>query len=236
MTGPHRRGDEVGLVDRVTSALRHRVLAGEILAGAKLPSESELAGEFGVSRTVVREAVSHLRAAGVVETQQGRGSFVLDLAGGPSAVRFDVRSQRDLVHLMELRIAVEPEAAGLAARRRSAGHRASLDEAMAAFVRSVEDPSRVVLADFAFHLSVAEASRNPFVVELVQDIGPRAILLHRSQLGADDSAADAEHLQLLIHEHRSIHQAIVRADPEAARSAMQVHLRRSLSALGTDQP
>jgi DNA-binding FadR family transcriptional regulator len=231
MPGPQGGRDEARLVDRVASALRHRILAGELPAGTKLPSEAQLTAELGVSRPVVREAVSRLRAAGVVETHKGRGSYVVDPGEPARTGRFTVRSTADLRHLMELRVALESEAAALAARRRSPAHRVELDEALGAFVRAVDDPARVVAADFAFHLAVAEAAGNPLLVELLLDVGPHAILLHRTQLGEHDSAADPEHRRLLVHEHRAVHDAVVRGDADAARAAMGVHLRRSLAAL-----
>jgi GntR family transcriptional regulator, transcriptional repressor for pyruvate dehydrogenase complex len=220
-----------GLVDRVASDLRQCILAGELAPGTRLPSESELARDVGVSRTVVREAVSRLRAAGVVRTEQGRGSFVLDVAPPTGATRFEVRMVIDLVRLMELRVAVESEAAARAADRGTAASHAAISQALAVFERATRDPARLVEADFAFHLAVAEASQNPYVVDLLQDLGPRAVMLHRSQLGEDSSALDPDHLGRLLHEHTSVHDAVVRRDAEAARAAMGVHLRRSLAAL-----
>lgn len=222
---------DVPLVDALASVLRHRILSGELAAGSRLPSEAALSAEFEVSRTVVREAVSRLRAAGVVDTQQGRGSFVLEVPAPERAAAFQIRSRSDLVHLMELRIAVESETAGLAAQRLTPSRRAEITAALDAFTRAGENPARVVEADFAFHLALAEASQNPYLVELLHSIGPRAIMLHRTQLGDADAVTDADHLAVLVHEHRSIHDAVLRGDPEAARAAMQVHLRRSLAAL-----
>jgi GntR family transcriptional regulator, transcriptional repressor for pyruvate dehydrogenase complex len=224
-------GRGAGLVDRVASDLRQRILAGELAPGTRLPSESELARDVGVSRTVVREAVSRLRAAGVVRTEQGRGSFVLDVAPPTGTTRFEVRTVTDLVRLMELRVAVESEAAARAADRGTAASHAAIGQAMAVFERATRDPARLVEADFAFHLAIAEASQNPYVVDLLQDLGPRAIMLHRSQLGEDSSALDPAHLGRLLHEHTSVLDAVVRRDAEAARAAMGVHLRRSLAAL-----
>lgn len=220
-----------GLVERVAASLRQRILAGELAPGARLPSESDLTRELGVGRGVVREAVARLRAAGVVTTEQGRGSFVLDAAPPRQAGRFEVRTVADLARLMELRVAVEPEAAGWAAERATPAALAAVEEAWAAFTRAVDDPARVVAADVAFHLAVAEAGGNPYVVDLLQDLGPRAVLLHRSQLGEDSTPLDPPHRDLLVHEHASVRDAVVRGDAEGARAAMRVHLLRSLAAL-----
>lgn len=221
-----------GLVDHLASTLRQRILTGQLAAGVKLPSESELMAEFGVGRGVVREAVARLRAAGVVETHRGSGSYVLAATEPGHAARFEVATAQDLAHLMELRIAVEADSAALAAQRLTASTRASLRAAMAGFAALPDHPERIVAADFAFHLAVAEASGNRYIVELLTSIGPRAIMLHRSQLGEHDAAADPEHLRLLTYEHQAVHDAVQRGDADGARAAMRSHLRRSLAALG----
>lgn len=230
---PLDRGDPGGLVDALAAALKAQVLDGSLPTGARLPSESELAATYDVSRTVVREAVSRLRAAGLVDTMQGRGSFVLAVprtAEGED--RFPIRSWADLVHLMELRIAVESESAALAAQRRTTAQLAAVNRALDAFAGVADHPERLVEADFSFHAAIAEASGNPFVADLLGAIGPRAIMLHRTQLTEGTDASDARHLSLLLYEHGAIRDAISRSDASAARAAMTVHLRRSLAALG----
>lgn len=226
------RTDPRGLVDALAGALKTRILAGELLAGSKLPSESGLAADYDVSRTVVREAVSRLRAAGLVDTMQGRGSYVLAVTEPEANDRFPIRGWADLVHLMELRVAVESEAAGLAAERRTSAQLAAITRALDGFSRVVGHPERLVEADFAFHAAIADASGNPFLAGLLAAIGPRAIMLHRTQLTAGTDATDTDHLQLLMYEHGAIRDAIARGDGQAARAAMAVHLRRSQAALG----
>ena len=226
------RTDPRGLVDALAGALKTRILAGELLAGSKLPSESGLAADYDVSRTVVREAVSRLRAAGLVDTMQGRGSYVLAVTEPEANDRFPIRGWADLVHLMELRVAVESEAAGLAAERRTSAQLAVITRGLDGFSRVTGHPERLVEADFAFHAAIADASGNPFLAGLLDAIGPRAIMLHRTQLTAGTDATDADHLQLLMYEHGAIRDAIARGDGQAARAAMAVHLRRSQAALG----
>ena len=106
----------------VVAGLKDKILAGDLAPGAKLPSESELIEEYAVSRTVVREAVTRLRAEGLVETQQGRGSFVLAV---PESSSFNVessaiRTQADVLAMLDFRIGVESEAAALAALHHTA--------------------------------------------------------------------------------------------------------------------
>ena len=109
------------LAQRVVSGIKARILDGTLAPGAKLPSEAELIEEYAVSRTVVREAVTRLRAEGMVETFQGRGSFVLAVPE-PTSFRVEasaIRTQADVLAMIDFRIGVESEAAYLAAGHRS---------------------------------------------------------------------------------------------------------------------
>jgi GntR family transcriptional regulator, transcriptional repressor for pyruvate dehydrogenase complex len=230
-----------GLAHELVERLKGRILSGEITAGQKLPTESSLVEEFGVSRTVVREAVSRLQAAGLVETFQGRGSFVLSVP--PATSRFalgEVRSHRDVLELLDFRIGVESEAAGLAAVRRTAHQLKAIERALDDFRRIGDDPSRSVEADFAFHLKVASASGNRFYSELIGSLGPMMIMLPRTRLDPAYEMSDATHVSRVVLEHENVYDAIARSDPEAARAAARVHLsntrHRLTSELGQGRP
>jgi GntR family transcriptional repressor for pyruvate dehydrogenase complex len=212
-----------GLAYQLVEDLKQRILSGEIAPGEKLPGENSLVEEFGVSRTVVREAVSRLQAAGLVETFQGRGSFVLEVPERTPGLR-EVRSHRDVLDLMDFRIGVESEAAGLAAGRRTAHQLKGIERALDDFRRVGDDPSRSVEADFAFHLKVAVASGNRFYSDLIAELGPMMIMLPRTRLDPTYEMSDPEHLTRVVHEHENIHAAIARSDSEAARAAARVHL------------
>jgi DNA-binding FadR family transcriptional regulator len=222
-----------GLADRVVDELKRRILDGQIVPGEKLPGENGLVEEFGVSRTVVREAVSRLQAAGLVETFQGRGSFVLEVPERTPGLRA-VRSHRDVLDLMDFRIGVESEAAGLAAGRRTGHQLKGIERALDDFRRVGNDPSRSVEADFAFHLKVAVASGNRFYSDLIGELGPMMIMLPRTRLDPAYEISDAEHLTRVIHEHENIHAAIARGEPEAARAAVRVHLANTRDRLRAD--
>jgi GntR family transcriptional regulator, transcriptional repressor for pyruvate dehydrogenase complex len=219
-----------GLAYDLVEELKRRILSGEVAPGDKLPAENSLVDEFGVSRTVVREAVSRLQAAGLVETFQGRGSFVLEISDRPSGLR-EVRSHHDVLELMDFRIGVESEAAALAAGRRSAHQLKGIERALDEFRRVGDDPGRSVEADFAFHLKVAVASGNRFYRELIESFGPMMIMLPRTRLNAAYEVSDAAHLTRVIHEHENIYAAIDRSDPEAARAAARVHLANTRARL-----
>ncbi|MFG2074564.1 FadR/GntR family transcriptional regulator [Nonomuraea maritima] len=227
------RGTGRGLAHELVERLKARILAGEIRPGQKLPTESLLIQEFGVSRTVVREAISRLQAAGLVETFQGRGSFVLDV---PASTAFAVetsrvRTHRDVLDMIDFRIGVESEAAGLAAERRTELQLKAVERALADLGRSGEQPGRDVEADFAFHLKVALASGNRLYSDLLASLGPMMIMLPRTRLGPAYTVSDATHRTRVALEHENVYRAIADRDPAAARAAMRLHLSNSRARL-----
>ena len=231
--GPLRRDDPRGLAHAVAARLRTAIADGALTPGAKVPSEAQLSRGYEVSRTVVREAVSQLRAEGLVETFQGRGSFIA-AAPGARGGRADGgivlpvrRSARDV---MELRLAIECEAAALAARRRTRAQIEVLDRALADLRQAVRTGGGVVGPDWAIHMAVAVASGNPLLIGVMESLGAQSVLRHRASVD-DVDLVDPEHGALLVHEHAAIRDAVVRGDADAARSAVRVHLGRSLASL-----
>jgi len=223
------------LAQRVVAGLKDKILAGDLPPGHKLPSEAELIDEYGVSRTVVREAVTRLRAEGLVETFQGRGSFVLAM---PEPTSFTVesaaiRTHHDVLDMIDFRVGIECEAAALAAARVDAAGADSVRAALDAFVGAA--PENQVDADFGFHRAVAAASGNRFYLDLLDSLGPMMIMLPRTRLGDAYSLTDAGHVERVRREHDNVAAAIVAGDPDIARAAMRVHLgntRRRLDAGG----
>ncbi|WP_380174234.1 FadR/GntR family transcriptional regulator [Kineococcus sp. DHX-1] len=212
----------------LVDALRARIVDGDLAPGRPVPSESELVAEFGVSRTVVREAMSRLQAAGLVETLRGRGSFVL---ARPSTESFGVdvgglRSVAERVELLEFRTAVETEAAALAALRRDDDQLAAVRRAADAFARAADRPADAVAADFAFHLAVATASGNRYLRELLGTLGEPMIAMPSARL-----RTGAPRAQEVVAEHAAVVLAVQRGDAETARAAMRVHLVSSTARL-----
>jgi GntR family transcriptional repressor for pyruvate dehydrogenase complex len=212
------------LAQRVVAGLKDKIFAGELRPGHKLPSEAELIDEFGVSRTVIREAVTRLRAEGLVETFQGRGSFVLTV---PEPTPFTVesaaiRTQRDVLDMVDFRIGLECEAAALAAARVTDDARGAIGAALTAFVAAA--PENAVEADFLFHRALAAASGNRFYLDLLDSLGPMMIMLARTRLGDAHSLTDATHVERVRREHDDVAAAVVAGDADSARAAMRVHL------------
>jgi DNA-binding FadR family transcriptional regulator len=224
---PRRRPRNLALA--LVDALEDRIRDGRLAPGSKLPTEGEFMQEFGVSRTVVREALSRLQTSGWVETRHGVGTFVVGL-GDAAPFRIDreqLNTLHDVVALLELRIGMETEAAGLAAQRRTDENLAAMRSALNAFAEAVEAHGEAVGPDFQFHLEIARATQNAHFTGLMNYLG--ATIIPRARLnGAEAPSADQrEYLRRVNSEHESILDAIASRDQEAARAAMRTHLANS---------
>lgn len=217
------------LAQGVVAHLSDNIRTGSLNPGDKLPTESEIMRILGVSRTVVREAISHMQAAGLVETRHGIGTFVLapapaHLLGIDPAT---VVTMRDVLALLELRISLETEAAGLAASRRSETQLQQLRAALDSFQACARSGSDTVAPDLLFHLLIAESSSNRYFHDILSHLGtniiPRA-RLNSARLAQDDPAV---YMERVLNEHEDIYNAIARNDPESARAAMRTHLSNS---------
>ena len=214
-----------GVVAHIADSIRQ----GSLNPGEKLPTESEIMRLHGVSRTVVREAISHMQAAGMVQTRHGIGTFVLAPAPAPS-LGIDpgtVVTMRDVLAILELRISLETESAGLAASRRSEAQLQPLRAALDHFQSLPQGGDEPVAADVQVHLAIALASGNRYFHDILSHLGtniiPRA-RLNSAKLAQDDPAIYMERVQ---REHEDIFNAIARQDPESARAAMRTHLSNS---------
>ncbi len=216
------------LVSQVSEALRQTILSGDLKPGDKLPSEARLTEAHGVSRTVIREAVAALRADGLVEARQGAGVFVLE---PPRAEvlpfqNLDYARISSVIELLELRTAVEVEAAALAAMRRSPQQEEAIITCHHAVRACLDEGTPTVEADFALHLAIADASNNPRFGEFLAMVG-RGVIPRAALQGRDESSSD--YIAQLHVEHTRIVEAISNGDEEGARDAMRLHLRGSQS-------
>ena len=227
---PRRKPRTLAL--ELVDSLGDRIRDGRLQLGDKLPTEAAIMGEFNVSRTVVREAISKLQASGLVETRHGIGTFVLGLGQAPgfkiSPEQFS--TLRDVIAVLELRIGMETEAAALAAQRRTAANISAMREALNNVAAAVDAGRDAVAADFQFHLEIARATQNSHFAELMGTLGSMIIPRARLDAGAAIAAPDDDRRQYLRRvngEHESIYDAIVGQDPDAARAAMRTHLANS---------
>lgn len=222
-----------GLAHDIVAELTQRILLGQLAAGDKLPSESAIVREHGVSRTVVREAISRLQASGLVETRHGIGTFVL-----PRDPRQGLHLKRDTADsvrgIIELRMGLETQAAALAAWRRTEGQLQHMREALDDYQRSLANNDSSVEADMRFHKLIAQATGNTYFTDIICQLGRSVI--PRTRLDADERGdADLTQLgQMAVIEHEAILRAIRRQDPDAARAAMLLHLTNSLERMVVD--
>ena len=149
------------LAEQVMARLANDIRSGRLAPGARLPTEQALTSALGVSRTVVREAVAALRADGLVVTRRGSGAYVADPAAGPFRIAAPkAAALSDVLEVMELRLAVEVEAAALAAERANRRQVGVIRTAWRAIDRALQGGEGAVAEDFAFHRAIAEATGN----------------------------------------------------------------------------
>ncbi|QHJ00564.1 FCD domain-containing protein [Xylophilus rhododendri] len=222
---PRSRGLAHGLVEDFSARIRGQMLK----PGDKLPTESAIMQNFGVSRTVVREALSKLQAAGLVETRHGIGTFVLAVRPG-GIFRLDpadMGNSIDAIAVLELRISLETESAGLASGRRSDQDLADMRDALEAFAAAVAAGSDTVGPDFRFHLAIARATGNRYFADILDHLGQTIIPRTRITATRIPREDQSHYLQRVNREHDEIYAAIARGDAESARAAMRVHLTNS---------
>ena len=218
------------LAGEVVKRLADAIRGGWLEPGARLPTEQELMAALGVSRTVVREAVAALRADGLVTTRQGSGAFV---AADTSRVPFRIdpeglSSIDDVLEVMELRLAVEVEAAALAAERIAPARLAPIRRALRAVEVALRKGGGAIEEDFAFHRAVAGASGNSRIAELLEFLGRHVIPRQSVRVSVTSPDEQRQYLQRIQEEHGRIFDAIAKGDVPEARKAMRTHLTRSL--------
>jgi DNA-binding FadR family transcriptional regulator len=211
------------LADQVTEALMNKILADEF-AGSQLPSEQSMAEGFGVSRTVIREAISRLKSEGLIHTRQGRGAFV-------RADRFDVPYRIDLnsddvvgslLHIIELRQGLDAEIAFLAAQRRKRDQMATIRRALADIDKASKAGRDAVAEDLDFHLSIAKATGNPLFPELLRFLSRFLYAAVRVTRANEDRRREfSEQVRV---EHAVIADAVQQQSPEAAAAAAKTHM------------
>ena len=211
--------------EQLAEALRARIGRGHFPVGSKLPSEQALAANFQVSRTVVREAVTRLKADGLIETRKGAAARVRAVKVLQDGALSIPRSIDGLLGFLEVRRAIEAEMAALAAERRTEQQCQEIHEAMLAISRSTDEPNPGVEEDLSFHLSIGRATSNAYwnqFVRLFTEPMRAAIRLTRAnEARSRDFASD------VAEEHRLIFDAIRRQNPGEARAAAHAHLENA---------
>ena len=212
------------LYEQIVQQIEESILKGALKPGDQLPSERELANQFEVSRTAVREAVKALHEKGLVEAHPGRGTFVTKGTSHPIRQTLDwvlrTTQPEGTAHVMEVREILEPEIAALAASRADEETVTSLREAVAVMDNAKRDPDAFIEADLDFHLALAEAAGNPLILSLIDSI---VAVLREQRMRIFQVQGGPERGQ---YHHKKILEAVEHRDPQEAREAMRGHLRQ----------
>jgi DNA-binding FadR family transcriptional regulator len=218
------------LAEIVVAKLSERIDSGLYAPGEKIPSSAQLCEEFGVSRTVIREALTSLKVGGRVNARQGAGVYVTEKDA--KTLNYEISRVEDIrsaMQILELRLGVEMQSVALAAARRT-------PEALAEIARAydhletleTDDAEVEARADFDFHLAIARATRNPhfpqFLEAVIGEISFDLVLKHRQSARTHQT-----YLKKINREHAAILAAITQGDSKAAKNALALHLEESLN-------
>lgn len=218
------------LADEVARGLMARIETGEIAAGSGLPDRDTLAAEFVTSPSVIDRALDLMRERGYVVADEDSGHRVAEVP--PRAHRFELpqnvgATRDDIVAVLELRMGVELISAALAAQRRSPAALARIQAAQTAFSAAGTRGHGIGRADFELHCEIARASGNPYILDLLEYLGPLLVPRMRAALPFGTPGGD-RHYAASEAEHARIVAAIAAGDGDAARVAMREHLTRSI--------
>ncbi len=226
------------LSDEVAQRLETWILEEGFQVGARLPTEKDLCGRFGVSRAVIREAISRLKAEGCIRTRQGSGAYLASQPGEGSFRLVGTNHDApgglppEIADVFEMRYIMETGATELAAMRRTEMDIERIGDALARMERALLDGENAVAADDDFHVAIAGATRNPQLERFQVFMGHQ---LSQSRAPTwDEEGHAAGRARQAQEEHQRIFDAIVAGDAAAARSAASAHIQRAVVRLGLD--
>jgi GntR family transcriptional regulator, transcriptional repressor for pyruvate dehydrogenase complex len=213
---------------RIYSDILNRIIEGEYKEGERLPTEHMLAERFATSRPTVREALAQLRADGIIATRHGSGTTVMRRPD-PDVRRFaPLESLSDIRRCYEYRIVVEAGAAALAAQKADDADVEAIQREWDNLQTIIETSGIGAKDDFAFHLAVARASKNPFFITALSGIQEQMVF--SMNLSRNLSLVKSiERQRLVQQEHFEVLEAVRARDPERASSAMRTHLERAVN-------
>lgn len=212
------------LYEQIVDQIEDRIVRGDLEPGDRLAPERELAEQFGVSRTAIREAVKALAQKGLVEVLPGRGTFITNST--TQAVRHSldlmmkIGSVEGLRSLVEVREILEPEIAALAAERATEEQLAAMEETVAVMEGTLSEIDEFIEADLDFHLALAEGAQNVLILTLVDTL-VELLRSHRERIASVEGG-----IERAQEHHRRVLAAVMRRDAEAARVAMRAHLQQ----------
>jgi GntR family transcriptional regulator, transcriptional repressor for pyruvate dehydrogenase complex len=214
------------IYEEVAEAIHEMIRSGQLRPGDKLDSVQQLAENFQVGRSAIREALTALRAMGLIEIRQGEGTYVKEFE--PEQISFPLSTAilmnpEDTAHLLEVRKILEAGTVFCAAQKRNDSQLQSMEDALAEMKSANGDEELGEKADLQFHLAIAESSHNPLLINLMNHvsglIGETMKETRRLWLYSKQTTTDRLH-----DEHYAIYQAIKEQDAEKARSLMITHI------------
>ncbi|MGG3842936.1 FadR/GntR family transcriptional regulator [Anoxybacillus kestanbolensis] len=214
------------IYEEVAEAILHMIQTGQLKPGDKLDSVQQLAENFQVGRAAIREALTALRAMGLIEMRQGEGTYVREF--DPAMLSFPIStailmSKEDVAHLLEVRKLLEVGAAGLAALKRTEEDLRAMQSALTQMREVIGDEELGEKADFLFHMAIAEATKNPLLVSLMNNVSGMMMETMRETRRIWLFAKQATTEQLL-EDHIAIFEAIRDQNAELAQERMKEHL------------
>ena len=217
------------LADDLVKQFERRIEGGDMPPGSRFPTEKAITDNFGVSRTVVREAFARLAARGLLESRRGSGAYV---AEGARYQAFQVTPEEmgemdDVIKLLEMRMALETEIADLAATRRTEEDVAEMRKWLE-LMRTSGDIDEAVAADMAFHRAIAAATRNDYYLRFMDFLGIRLVPPRRLYLKDRAETEHRAYARDIYRDHEAILVAIEAQEPARARRAARRHMQKSL--------
>lgn len=209
------------LADKVADLLKKAILSGQLAAGDRLPPERVLGDRFGVSRTVIREAIRSLAAKGMVEVRSGSGTVVARVGAGSVAetMQLYIRGASiDYGLIDEVRTMVEVHVAGVAAERATEEDLDGMRDVLRSMAEAAHDHHRCATHDAEFHRCVARATHNPLYLVMLDAIGDPIMTVRQGTLSLPGRPATA------LNAHHAILDRVADHDADGAREAMRTHL------------
>lgn len=219
------------IASNIALQLEQKVLDGTFIPEQKLPSERKLAQQFGVSRSIVREAINQLQGKGVVRTIQGSGSFVSEIIEQPeensALLQLFFGHSRTLYDLYEVREQLEGQAAFLAAQRATKRDEYRISQAFEALMSGNSKPEAEL--DHEFHKTIAEASHNPVLIHILNSL--KDLILHSVQASVCNLRHREKFRAHLDRHHRQIYNAVMAKQAKKAENAARAHVKYVSSSL-----
>lgn len=215
------------LYEQVANTIEQKIIGKELLPGDKLDSVEQLAKNFEVGRSAIREALTSLQARGIIEIRQGEGTYVRKITAEDITLNvphYATFSEQDLKHIFEVRKILELGVIENAATRRTEAQLQQMQQAIEHMQKGLLDTEASSFADMQFHATIADSANNPLLVSMLQNVSiPIATQIKHTRDLLVQSNTKA--LMQLHDEHVAIYEAVKLGEPISARKAMERHLR-----------